>query len=116
MYETKTKHGHHRRQNGRHHPSPTYISWFGMLTRCRNSKQRCYANYGGRGISVCERWLTFETFLADMGERPLGLTLDRINNDGNYEPGNCRWATAKEQRANQRPKHPDQVNTTSGSI
>ena len=102
MHETKIKHGHHRRHNGRHTPSPTYISWAGMLTRCRNSKQRCYTNYGGRGITVCKRWLTFKNFLADMGERPAGLTLDRINNDGNYEPKNCRWATLKEQRNNQR--------------
>ena len=100
MYETK--HGHSgRRHNGRRDRSPTYHSWVGMLTRCRNNKQRCYTNYGSRGITVCERWHSFENFLADMGERPTGLSLDRINNDGNYEPGNCQWATAKEQRANQ---------------
>jgi hypothetical protein len=102
MDESKTKHGHIWRYNGKRYRSPTYISWAGMLTRCRNSKQRSYAEYGGRGIAVCERWLAFENFLADMGERPPGLTLDRIDNDGGYEPGNCRWATTKEQRANQR--------------
>lgn len=111
MYETKTKHGHHRRHNGRHNPSPTYKSWAGMLTRCRNSKQRGYHNYGGRGITVCKRWLTFTNFLADMGERPLGTSLDRIDNDGNYEPNNCRWATTKEQSINKRGKklHPKEV-------
>lgn len=85
--------------------SPEYRIWRSMKNRCCNSNVRHYVRYGGRGISVCDRWMKFEDFLADMGPRPTpGHSIDRIDNDGNYEPGNCRWATAKEQRANQRPR------------
>jgi hypothetical protein len=77
-----------------------------MKSRCSNEKHPQYEDYGARGISVCERWMDFPNFLADMGEPQPGLSIDRINNDGNYEPGNCRWATQSEQNANRRPyKH-----------
>jgi hypothetical protein len=80
-----------------------YTSWEMMNARCNNPKATGYENYGGRGITVCERWRRFENFLADMGPRPAGTTLDRWpNNDGNYEPGNCRWATRAQQLGNRR--------------
>jgi hypothetical protein len=73
-----------------------------MMNRCTNPKRKDFKYYGARGISVCERWHSFDHFLADMGERPIGLELDRIDNDGNYEPGNCRWTTRSEQIRNRR--------------
>ena len=78
----------------------THNSWRDMLARVRQPGNPSYSRYGARGITVCDRWLAFENFYADMGERPAGRTLDRIDPDGHYEPGNCRWATPKEQRAN----------------
>ncbi len=83
--------------------TPTWRSWHAMRTRCFTKGHPSNQQYGARGITVCERWRdSFENFLADMGERPAGKTLDRINNDGNYEPGNCRWATAAQQNQNSR--------------
>lgn len=85
------------------HRTKTFDRWKGMRARCRDPKHKSYVNYGGRGISVCERWSDFRNFVADMGEAPEGMLLDRINNDGNYEPGNCRWVDPKQSANNRRP-------------
>lgn len=82
--------------------TPLHKRWVGMISRCTYKSHAAYKHYGGRGITVCERWMDFNNFIADMGFPPPGKSLDRINNDGNYEPGNCRWATAKEQYHNSR--------------
>lgn len=92
----KDRHGHARRETS------TYRIWQGMKQRCFNKKSGEYVNYGGRGIVVCDRWLSFENFLSDMGERPDGHHIDRTNNNGNYEPGNCRWVTPKTNQRNTR--------------
>lgn len=92
----------HNRENANNqkthgkHATALYKVWSSMKARCDNPNAPFYKRYGGRGIKVCERWSKFENFIEDMGERPEGMTIDRINNDGNYEPSNCRWVTHKE--------------------
>lgn len=83
--------------------TPTWQSWNSMRRRCGDPKRWNFKYYGGRGIKVCERWQKFENFLADMGERPAGSTLDRIDNERDYEPSNCRWLPRSQQSANRRP-------------
>lgn len=82
-----------------------YHAWVAMRSRCNNPKDAAFANYGGRGIKVCERWNEFPNFLADMGNRPKGYQIDRIDNDGDYEPGNCRWVSPKANLNNKRSSH-----------
>jgi len=83
---------------------PDYNLWQGMIARCEDQKNKAYRYYGGRGIKVCARWReSFAAFLADLGPRPPGHQVDRKDNDGDYEPGNCRWATKEQQERNKRP-------------
>lgn len=92
--DTRIKHG----QWG----SPTYESWHMMIQRCTNKKATDYKNYGGRGIHICKRWKHFQHFFSDMGQRPPGTSLDRKNNERDYQKSNCKWATKKEQVRNMR--------------
>ena len=95
------------------HGTSTWMSWMSMIQRCTNPNAADYPHYGGRGITVCDRWRQFANFFDDMGERPAGKTLDRIDNNVGYSSDNCRWATPLEQRHNQRP-HPLQRRNISG--
>jgi hypothetical protein len=95
----RLRHGHAREGQ-----SSTYKCWTNMRSRCTNPKVKQYKDWGGRGIKVCERWLVFDNFLADMGEKPKGMQIDRIDNDGDYKPSNCRWVTPKENSATRRRK------------
>lgn len=100
----KPRHGHCFNKKGF---TKTYVSWSRMKDRCLNPNSHKYPSYGERGITVCDRWLKFDNFLADMGERPEGKTLDRYpDNQGNYEPSNCRWATDSLQQLNKRTCNP----------
>lgn len=92
------KHGHAHEGS----QSPTYVSWQGMIGRCECPSHESYGRYGGAGIRVCEKWKQFQGFLEDMGERPLGTTIDRIDNRLGYFKDNCRWATNRQQMLNRR--------------
>ncbi|MFF3654994.1 hypothetical protein [Streptomyces olivochromogenes] len=98
LIERNTRHGH--AAGG---VSSLYYTWSDMVGRCTNPRHKRYADPGARGITVCERWRDFANFPADMGDRPPGLELDRIDNDRGYEPGNCRWADRSTQMKNRRP-------------
>lgn len=96
MSGPRTTHGHSIGKISR-----TYSTWASMVQRCTNPKSTTWSKYGGKGITVCKRWLSFDNFLSDMGERPAGMSIDRINPRGSYTRSNCRWADSKQQGANQ---------------
>lgn len=102
MSRDRTKHGHARSRGEQRQGTSTYYIWAAMVQRCTNPNNADWPDYGGRGITVCERWRDFRNFLADMGEHPAGMSIDRVDNNRGYEPGNCRWATGKQQARNSR--------------
>lgn len=104
--QTHTTHG----QSPANQCSREYSSWRHMKARCSAKNGKHFNDYVNRGIVVCERWMKFENFLVDMGNAPEGTSIDRIDNDGNYEPGNCRWSTRSEQQRNRRGNHLIEVN------
>lgn len=106
--EAHTKHGQSTRVRGR---SGAYVSWIMMLQRCTNPNSPDFKAYGGRGISVCPRWRSFDNFFADLGPRPPRWSIERLDVDGNYEPGNCKWIPMNDQWKNQRKRRPSTVET-----
>jgi hypothetical protein len=93
---------HNKRHGERRPETPEYKCWHSMRERCLNPKHPFFKDYGGRGITICERWNSYENFLDDMGRRPPDHVFDRTDNDGNYEPSNCRWVTVTESNQNRR--------------
>ena len=112
--ETRKENGARSRKHGRH-GSKEYKAWRDMWSRCSNPNMAAFKNYGGRGITVCDAWRQFENFFADMGPCPPGLEIDRINNDGNYEPSNCHWCSRSENARNRRERQRDSRGRYAGS-
>lgn len=110
MVNHRIKHGHTTHKSR----SATYGTWMNMIQRCTNPKNTRYLDYGGRGITVCAEWLKFQNFLADMGEKPEGMTIDRINNADGYSAENCKWSSRTEQQNNTRRNH--RIETSTGML